>query len=121
MVDLAEYRKALLVRTNGDVSGLLVLLREAGVTGLASVGAHREQFTLGDMSARLGERLILWGGIPAHVLSPGVDLLAFEQAVRRAAHDARGHRGVLLGIAGSVPVDADLARLGAIPQLIRSV
>jgi hypothetical protein len=119
--DLAEFRKALVVRTHGAVGGLLVLLREAGIAGLTSVGAPDEQFTLGDLSARLGERVILWGGIPAQVLSPTVDRASFEQEVRRAAINARGHSGVLLGFAGSVPVDADLGRLSAIPQLIRSV
>lgn len=119
MQELSEYRKGLLVRTQGDVSALLGLLSQTRVTGLASVVAPAGQGSLGDMSQRLGDRVCLWGGIPGELLAPDVERGTFEAAVRRIAADANGHRNVLLGISGDIPLDADLTRLEAIPGLIR--
>ncbi|MHB1319249.1 MAG: hypothetical protein ACYCYF_11575 [Anaerolineae bacterium] len=120
MQELGEYRKGLLVRTRGDISALADLLVRAGVTALSSVYPPTGEQSLGGLSQRLGDRVRLWGGIPGALLAPAVDRGAFEEAVRRIAADARRHSGILPGISGDVPLDADLSRLEAIPELIRT-
>jgi len=118
--ELDEYLKVLLVQTQGDVHELAEPLYNVGVRGLFNVQAAGSGISLGSLSARLGERLTLWGGIDARLLSPSVGITEFEQAVKRAADDASGHRGIVLGISGQWPADADLDRLRRIPGLIRS-
>jgi len=118
--ELGIYFKGLLVRVDGPIDALLPLLGESGICAAAGVPEGEAGQTLGTMSAALGERLTLWGGIPGTLLRPGVDLSAFEAAVRRAVADARGHRGVLLGISGRVPPDADLGRLALAGQIVRA-
>lgn len=118
--ELDEYLKALLVQTRGDISELAQPLHDVGVRGLYNVQAVGPDVSLGALSARLGERLTLWGGIDAWLLSPSVGIAEFEQAVKSAADDASGHRGIVLGISGRWPADADLDRLRLVPGLIQS-
>lgn len=118
--ELDEYLKVLLVQTQGDMSELAQPLYSVGVRGLYNVQAVSADVSLGSLSARLGERLVLWGGIDARLLSRSLDIADFEHAVKRAADDASGHRGVVLGVSGQWPADADLDRLRLIPGLIQS-
>ena len=118
--ELDEYLKVLLVQAEGDVSELAEPVYNAGVRGLYNVHPVGPDGSLGSLSARLGERLTLWGGIDARLLSPSVASADFAQAVKRAADDAWGHSGIVLGISWPWPADADLDRLGLIPGLIRT-
>ena len=111
--------KRLVVHAGGPVRRLLPLLAEAGVDVVEGVAPPPQgDASLADARAAAGPELILWGGIPQDYLLPARDQGEFEAAVREAARQAASDDRVILGVADRVPVDADLARLRAIPQLI---
>ncbi|MGI6367094.1 MAG: hypothetical protein ACOX2L_01830 [Anaerolineae bacterium] len=119
--ELREYHKVLQVSVHGDCADLAAPALEAGIATLAGVAPAEAGPSLGRRSAQLGEGITLWGGIDGGWLSPTVPVTSFEDGVRRAAADAAGHRGIVLGLAGTLPSDMDLDRLRAIPELIRSI
>ncbi|NLT73316.1 MAG: hypothetical protein GXX94_03870 [Chloroflexi bacterium] len=116
VAELGEYRKKLLVRSLGPVDGIAEALLTAGISGLTNVAADGPGSSAGAISARLGERLVLWGGISAAALCPPEPPEAFQRAVQEAAADSAGHSGVLLGLAGPLPLNADLDRLRSVSQ-----
>lgn len=111
--------KALLVHIGGPIRHLLSPLAEAGIDGLEGIaGAPQSDATLAEARDLAGPEIILWGGIPQDFLLEAHEYETFEAAVRQAAQEASGDRGMILGVADRVPVNADLSRLKAIPSLI---
>ncbi len=112
--------KRLVVHAGGPVRRLLPLLAEAGVDVVEGIAPPPQGDTsLAEARAAAGPGLILWGGIPQDYLLPARDQGDFEAAVQEAARQAAGDDLVILGVADRVPVEADLARLQAIPRLIQ--
>jgi hypothetical protein len=112
--------KRLVVHAGGPVRRLLPLLSEAGVDVVEGVAPPPQgDASLAEARAAAGPELILWGGIPQDYLSPAREQGEFEAAVREAARQAASDDRAILGVADRVPVDADLARLLALPVLIR--
>jgi len=62
--------------------------------------------------------MTLWGGIPQDFLLATRSTEEFETAVIQAVQESKEDGRIILGVADKVPVDADLSRLEAIPQLI---
>jgi hypothetical protein len=113
--------KRLVVHAGGPVRRLLPLLAEAGVDVVEGVAPPPQgDASLAEARAAAGPDLILWGGIPQDYLLPARDQGEFEAAVREAARQAASDDRAILGVADRVPVDADLARLLALPALIRN-
>ena len=111
--------KSLVAGTGGPIRRLLAPLAAAGISGLEGIsGPPQSDATLAEARQLAGSAFTLWGGIPQDALLADFDYSQFEeivvQAAREAAHDNRS----ILGIADRVPVDADLARLQAIPTLV---
>ncbi len=112
--------RLLITGTGGPIRRLLPLLAETGVDGIDGIaGPPQSDATLEEARALTGPGLALWGGIPQDVLLPACSDEEFQASVRQAARAASGHRGLLIGVADRVPVDADLSRLKAIPDVIR--
>jgi hypothetical protein len=114
------HDKRLVVHAGGPMRRLLPLLAEAGVDAVEGVAPPPQgDASLAEARVAVGPDLILWGGIPQDYLSPARDQGEFEAAVREAARQAASDDRAILGVADRVPVDADPARLQAIPQLIQ--
>ena len=116
---LHHHGKHMVVHVGGPIRHLLVLLAEAGVDGIEGVcGAPQGDVTLAEAREIVGPELTLWGGVPQDFVHDTHDREEFEAAVVSAAQEAAGDRRMILGVADRVPVDADLGRLEAIPDLI---
>lgn len=114
-----RYDKPLVVHVGGPARHLLAPLAACGVDAIEGVaGPPQGNTSLAEARSLAGPDLTLWGGIPQDLLLPTHDQAAFEAAVWEAAQYAATDPRVLIGIADRVPVDADLARLRALPRLI---
>jgi hypothetical protein len=113
-------QKSLVVQAGGPVQHLLPGLIDAGVDGLEGIaGPPQADLSLAEARQLAGPACTLWGGIPQDFVLGTHDRALFEDAVRRAVADAKGDERAILGIADRVPVDADLERLAALPDLVR--
>ncbi len=111
----------LVVHAGGPVRDLLAPAAAAGVAGMEGVcGPPQSDAALADARHVAGAGLALWGGIPQDALLATTGEDDFEATVAGAAQEAAGVAGAILGVADRVPVDADPARLAALPELIRS-
>jgi hypothetical protein len=115
---LGTSGKPLVVHAGGPVGQLLGSLAESGVAGVEGIAPPpQSDASLSQARALAGPDLTLWGGIPQDYLLATRTQEEFEQAVTAAVEKAREDGRVLLGVADRVPVDADPARLAALPQL----
>ena len=60
----------------------------------------------------------MWGGIPQDFLLETHPYQEFEASVVQATRETVNDDRMILGVADRVPVDADLSRLEAIPELV---
>ncbi len=115
-----RHDKRLVVHVGGPIRRILPLLAEAGVDGVEGIaGPPQGDISLAEARQVAGPGLTLWGGIPQDLL---VDIHSHEEFVegtREAIRQAQGDRRMILGVADRVPVDADFARLEAIPRILR--
>lgn len=116
---LHRHGKRLIVHAGGPLQHLLAPLAAAGVDVVEGVsGPPQGDTPLPTARQKAGPDLTLWGGIPQDVLLPPTTQAEFEATVRQAAQQAKECGRVVLGVADKVPVEADLERLKAIPELI---
>jgi hypothetical protein len=113
------HNKVLLVHVGGPIRHLLALLAGAGVDGLEGIaGLPQSNATLTQAREITGPHLTLWGGIPQDFLLETHPYHDFEASVVQATQEIGGDGRMILGVADRVPVDADLSRLEAIPELV---
>lgn len=111
--------KPLIVHVGGPIRHLLAPLAACGVDAIEGIaGPPQGDASLAEARPLAGPGLTLWGGIPQDLLLPTHDRAAFEAAIVQAARQAAQDPHALIGIADRVPVEADLDRLLAIPQLL---
>ena len=114
-----RHAKSLIVHVGGPVRHLLAPLAACGIDVIEGIaGPPQGDADLAEARRLAGPNLALWGGISQDLLLPTHDQAAFETAIAQAARQAVTDPRILIGIADRVPVDADLERLRAIPQLI---
>jgi hypothetical protein len=118
--ELHDYHKRLVVQARGPIAGLLDGLARAGVDAVAGFACPLDgEGGLAELYALANQRMTLWGGLPQEVFLPETDETTFVETVRRTARIAQGRRRLILGVAGGVPAQADLARVQATAQIIR--
>jgi hypothetical protein len=114
-----RHGKPLVVHVGGPIRHLLAPLAACGVDVVEGIaGPPQGDASLAEARQAAGPRLTLWGGIPQDLLLDTHDRAEFEAAVRQAARQAAHDPRAILGVADRVPVDADLDRLRALPQLV---
>lgn len=114
-----SHDKRLVVHAGGPMRKLLPLLAESGVDVIEGIASPPQgDASLAEARAAAGPGLILWGGIAQDYLLLAREQSEFEAAVQEAARQVASDDLTILGVADRVPVDADLARLQAIPRLI---
>jgi hypothetical protein len=114
-----HHGKPLLVHVGGPARHLLAPLTACGVDGVEGIaGPPQGDVSLAQARQIAGPALTLWGGIPQDLLLDTHDQAAFEASVKTAAQEAAQAGRTIVGIADRVPVDGDLDRLRAIPDLI---
>jgi hypothetical protein len=117
--ELHRQDKQLVVHVGGPIKRLLAALVEAGVDGFEGIcGPPQSDLSLVQAREAVGSGPTLWGGIPQDVLLDTHEEQDFEAAVLRAVQEVRGAERMILGVADRVPVNAELSRLRAIPDLI---
>jgi hypothetical protein len=111
--------KPLVVHVGGPIRRILPLLAEAGVDGVEGIaGPPQSDATLAEARQIAGPGITLWGGIPQDLLQDIHAPEAFEAGVAEALRQTAGDPRMILGIADRVPVDAEFARLQALPGLL---
>jgi hypothetical protein len=116
---LHQSGQQLVVHIGGPIRHILASLAEAGVDAIEGLaGPPQSDLTLTEARDLVGPDLILWGGISQDYLLDMHEQPAFEQAIRQAVQEVGGDNRMILGVADRVPVEADINRLEAIPDLI---
>ena len=107
---LREAGMRLTVHAGGPVGPLLGLVAEAGIECVAGIcGPPQGDATLLEARAEVGERVILWGGIPQDALLESTSERDFRAALEQAGADA--DERTIVGIADHVPEDALWSRI----------
>jgi hypothetical protein len=115
-----RHDKQLVVHVGGPIRRILPLLAEAGVDGVEGIaGPPQSDISLSEARQVAGPGLTLWGGIPQDLLVDIHSQEEFVEGTREAMRQAQGDGRMILGVADRVPVDADFARLEAIPRILR--
>jgi hypothetical protein len=113
--------KRLVVHVGGPVRHLVRPLADAGIHGLEGIsGPPQSNASLAEARQLAGPDFTLWGGVAQDYVQDAHDWGAFEAAVRLAAQEAALDGRMILGIADRVPVNAELDRLEALPELIHT-
>ena len=111
--------KRLLVHIGGPAARLIAPLRQAGVDGVEGIaGPPQGDASLSQAREAAGPDLTLWGGISQDFLSSTHEMAKLEEAVARAADEAKEDGRMILGIADRVPVEADLERVTAVSEMV---
>ena len=121
-IEAAHRRgKPLVVHVGGPIRRILPLLAEAGVDGVEGIaGPPQSDATLAEARQLAGPGITLWGGIPQDLLQDIHAPEAFEAGVAEALRQTAGDSRMILGVADRVPVDAEFARLQALPELLQN-
>jgi hypothetical protein len=107
------------VHVGGPIRRILPLLAEASVDGVEGIaGPPQSDATLAEARQLAGPGITLWGGLPQDLLQDIHSQDAFEAAVAEALRQTTGDSRMILGVADRVPVDAEFARLQALPGLL---
>ncbi len=115
---LHQQGKQLVVHIGGPIRHLLTPLAESGVDGLEGIaGPPQSDASLAEARNLVGRECTLWGGISQDYLMGTSDWSDFENAVSEAVQVASGDSRMIVGVADRVPVDVDLERLMAIPEI----
>ena len=113
------HAKKLLVHVGGPIRHLLDSLAGTGIDGLEGIaGLPQSNATLSQAREITGPALTLWGGIPQDFLLANHPQPEFEAAVVQTVQEAAEDARMIVGVADRVPVDAELSRLEAIPELV---
>ena len=116
---LHRQGKLLVVHIGGPVRRLLSPLADAGVDGLEGIaGPPQSDAGLAEARNLVGADCLLWGGISQDHLIETRDRADLDHAVAEAVQASAGDPRMIIGVADRVPVDADLDRLLALPDLI---
>lgn len=117
---LQPHGKVLVVHVGGPIRHLIGPLAGAGIHTLEGIsGPPQSNASLSEARQLAGPDLTLWGGIAQDHVLDAHDWGTFEAAVRLATQEAREDSRTILGIADRVPVNAQLDRLEALPELLR--
>ena len=117
-----QHGKWVVVHIGGPAKHLLPPLADIGVDAVQGIaGPPQSNATLLQARQLAGPNLTLWGGIPQDLLLPNHSQTEYEAAVATALEQTEGDRRAILGVADKVPVDADLDRLRALPELVGRV
>ena len=116
---LHQQGKRLVVHIGGPIRRLLSSLADTGVDGLEGIaGSPQSDAGLADARNLVGQACTLWGGVSQDYLMETRDRETFDLALAEVVEEATGDPRTIVGIADCVPVNADLERLLALPDLI---
>ena len=111
--------KPLVVHVGGPIRRILPLLAEAGIDGVEGIaGPPQSDATLAEARQLAGPGVTLWGGVPQDLLQDIHEQEEFQAGIAEALRQAVGDSRMILGVANRVPVDAEFARLQALPGLL---
>jgi hypothetical protein len=113
--------KPLIVHVGGAPRRLVPLLAQAGVDGIEGIaGPPHGDANLAEAREAGGPGVTLWGGIPQDMLLEAHDEDEFEAAVSQALEQARADSAgrSVIGVADRVPVDAEMARLRRLVEMV---
>jgi hypothetical protein len=122
----AKFRiagKHMAIHSDADSKLLLELYLEAGVELLdCYCTAPMVSVTLDEMLERLGDKIVVWGGIPSIVLVP--EVVSYEKFSDyldyyfKTLEKYKGKSRVMVGIADNVVAEADIDRVEQVSEMV---
>ena len=117
---LHERGKVLACHADADTSLLLDLIREAGFDmAECFVTAPMVRVTLDQARAALGNRVIIWGGIPSVMLCDPVSDGEFKTYMHRLFRSIAPGDAFILGVADNVMPEAKLERVERVSEMVQ--
>lgn len=120
LVPLAhERRMAVAMHADNDTSQILDAIERAGWDMVECfVTAPMVPLTMQQARERWGNRVIIWGGIPSTLLSPGVPEEDFRRYVRGLLRTVAPGDAFILGVADNVMPDSLIDRVAWTTELV---
>ncbi len=116
---LHQHGKSVAMHADNDTSMILELLEQAGWDMLECfVTAPMVPLTLEQARAKLGNRVILWGGLPSLLLSPSISEEDFRQYMHNLLKTIAPGDAFILGVADNVMPDSLIERVAWVTELL---
>jgi uroporphyrinogen-III decarboxylase len=112
-----EHGKAVAMHADNDTSLILSHLERAGYDMLECfVTAPMVPLTLAHARKSLGNRVVLWGGLPSLIFSPSYPEQSFRDYVNRMFDAIAPGDAMILGVADNVMPDSLIDRVAWVSQ-----
>jgi hypothetical protein len=120
VADLETAGKHLIVHAGGPIAPLAEAVARTGVHCVAGVaGPPQADLELAAAREKMGESVVLWGGIPQDFLLPETPESELDASVRAALDQARRDPRIIIGIADHVPPEMERNRMERVVELMR--
>ena len=120
--ELHAAGKSVCTHTDGHNDGLMALILESGFD-IAEAFTSPPMTNIGVAQARAlwGDRITIWGGIAATMMSLSVPEDAFEAHVCQVLREAVPGDHFILGTGDNVPTDSSLERIQRVTELVEEL
>ncbi len=113
------HGKSVAMHGDNDTSAILTLIEQAGWDMVECfVTAPMVPLTLRRARQVLGERVIIWGGLPSLLMSPTVAEEDFRAYMRELLEVVAPGKAFILGVADNVMPDSAIERVGWVSTLL---
>ena len=110
------------LHTDGSLRGLLPKVAATGVDAAEAVTPQPVgDIAIEDLRDGVGERMILWGGLPGAMFAPPFNWPKVEAHVRRVVAAQKRSGRFVLGVADLVPPNGDITFVSRISELMDEI
>ncbi|MBI2958657.1 MAG: hypothetical protein HYY32_07440 [Chloroflexi bacterium] len=111
--------KVTMVHMDGEVRRLIPMFLETGIDmAEAFCPAPMTSVTTADLRKAWGDRVVVWGGMPAILFEPQYSDEEFDAYVRKLFKEIAPGNAFIVGMGDNVPFDGNIERVGRIVELI---
>ncbi|MBI2858829.1 MAG: hypothetical protein HYX90_07105 [Chloroflexi bacterium] len=107
------------VHIDGEMKRLIPMFLETGIdVAEAWTPAPMTSVTTGDLRKAWGDKVTVWGGVPAVLFEPQYSDEEFDAYVKNLFKEVAPGRSFIVGMGDNLPPDGKIERVGRIAELI---
>lgn len=117
---MRDHGKILACHADADTSNLLELILESGFRLLDCFITHPQvRVTMKEARNIFGDRVIIWGGVPAIILEDTYSEVEFESFMRQLFRDIAPGNAFIMGVSDEIMPESNFDRVIRIGEMIK--